>query len=105
VAPRSDGEGELGKGRWEPLLWVEFHAEFVVAAAEVLDEGVSGTDHAGRAESFEATHRPEPGRESSMIGLDRVIRVLPQDMAHGRQQLIEHPRISRCPIGAHLARA
>jgi hypothetical protein len=37
VVPRSDGEGELGKGRWEPLLWVEFHAEFVVAAAEVFD--------------------------------------------------------------------
>jgi hypothetical protein len=36
VAPRSDGEDEFGEGRWEPLLWIEFHAEFVVAAAEVL---------------------------------------------------------------------
>ena len=47
VVPRSDGEGEFGEGRWEPMLWVEFHAEFVVAAADVLDEGVAGTDHAG----------------------------------------------------------
>ena len=52
------------------MLWVEPHAEFVVAAAEVLDECVSGTDHAGRAEPFEATHRPESGLESFMIGLD-----------------------------------
>ena len=61
MAPRSDGEGEFGEGRGEPLLWVEFHAEFVVAAAEVLDDCVSGADHAGRAEPFEATHGPESG--------------------------------------------
>jgi hypothetical protein len=29
VEPRSDDEGESGEGRWEQLLWVEFHAEFV----------------------------------------------------------------------------
>src|ERR687894_817398 len=38
-----------------------------------------------------------------MIRLDRIIPVLLHDMAYGRQQLIEHPRISRCPVGAHLA--
>jgi len=54
VVPRSDGEGEFGEGRWEPMLWVEFHAEFVVAAADVLDECVAGADHVGRAEPFEA---------------------------------------------------
>ena len=47
VVPRSNAEGEFGEGRREPTLWVEFHAEFVVAAADVLDEGVAGTDHAG----------------------------------------------------------
>ena len=105
VVPRSDGEGEFGKGRWEAMLWVEFHAEFVVAAADVLDECVSGTDHAGRAEPFEATHWPQSGLESSMIGLDRIISVLLHNMARGRQQLIEHPRVGRCPVGAQLARA
>jgi hypothetical protein len=35
VVPRSDGEGEFGEGRREPMLWVEFHAKFVVAAADV----------------------------------------------------------------------
>jgi hypothetical protein len=40
-----------------------------VAAADVLDECVSGADHVGRAEPFEAAHGPESGLESSMIGL------------------------------------
>jgi hypothetical protein len=83
VVPRSDGEGEFGEGRREPMLWVEFHAEFVVAAADVLDECVSGADHAGRAEPFEATHRPESALESSMIRLDRIIPVLLHDVARG----------------------
>jgi hypothetical protein len=85
VVPRSDGEGEFSEGRREPMLWVEFHAEFVVAAADVLDECVSGADHAGRAEPFEATHRPESTLESPMIGLDRIIPVLLHDMACGRK--------------------
>jgi hypothetical protein len=55
--PRLDGEGEFGEGRWEPMLRVESHVEFVVAAAEVLDECVSSTDHAGRAEPFEGIVR------------------------------------------------
>jgi hypothetical protein len=41
--PCSDGEGQFGEDRREPVLRVGVHAEFVVAAAEVLDEGVSGS--------------------------------------------------------------
>jgi hypothetical protein len=73
VVPRSDGEGEFSEGRREPMLWVEFHAEFVVAAADVLDECVSGADHAGRAEPFEATHWAQSSFEPSMIGLDGLL--------------------------------
>jgi hypothetical protein len=32
-------------------------AEFVVAAVEVLDEGVPSADYPGRVESFQAAHR------------------------------------------------
>jgi hypothetical protein len=56
-----------------------------VAAADVLDECVSGADHAGRAEPLEATHGPESILEPSMIGLDWIIPVLPHDVARGRQ--------------------
>ena len=41
--------GEFGEDRWELMSWVDIDAEFVVAAAEVLDERVPGTDHSGRA--------------------------------------------------------
>src|ERR687894_2600812 len=77
--------------------------EFVVPVAEVLDERVPSADHSGRAELRQTPHRSQPRLESSMIGLDRIIPVLLHDMAYGRQQLIEHSRISRCPVGAHLA--
>lgn len=41
---RSDGEGKFGEGCWEPMSGVDVKAEFVVAAAEVLHEGVPGAD-------------------------------------------------------------
>lgn len=43
----SDGGGELGEGGWEPLLWIDIHTEFVMAATQVLDERVSCADHPG----------------------------------------------------------
>jgi hypothetical protein len=43
--PCSDGEGEFSEDRWEPMLWIDIQAEFIVAAAEVLDECVPGTDY------------------------------------------------------------
>ena len=45
VLPRSDGVGEFGEDCCESMPWVGVHAEFVVAASEVLEERVSGTDH------------------------------------------------------------
>ena len=43
--PRSDGEGEFGERRREAQLCRDVGGEFVVAAAEVLDEGMPGGDH------------------------------------------------------------
>jgi hypothetical protein len=53
-APRLDDESEFGEGRREPIPWVDIHAEFVMSAADVLHEGVSDANHAGRAELFQA---------------------------------------------------
>jgi hypothetical protein len=41
--------------------WFDVDPEFVVAAAEILDEGVPGADHSRGAEPFQATHGPWPG--------------------------------------------
>lgn len=39
-----NGEREFAKSRWKPVHRVDIHAEFVVASAEVLDEGMSRAD-------------------------------------------------------------
>lgn len=70
---------------------------------DVLHERVPGADHPGIAELFEATHRPQPGRQAAVIGVDRVVRVLLPDMAGGGQQLIQYPWVSLCPVGGHLS--
>jgi hypothetical protein len=49
---------QFGEDRCEPMPWVEIYAEFVVAASEILDERVSGTDRPCRAESFQTAHLP-----------------------------------------------
>jgi hypothetical protein len=44
VLPRSDGAGEFGEDRCEPMPLVDIHAEFIVAATQVLHECVPGAD-------------------------------------------------------------
>jgi hypothetical protein len=46
--------GEFGEGRRELICRVGIRAEFVVAATDVLDEGVSSVDHSDRAQLVEA---------------------------------------------------
>src|ERR671927_950610 len=103
MAPRLDGEGEFGEGRRESMFRVGIRAEFVVAAAHVLDKSVSGADHSSRAQLFKAAHRPQPVLESPMICFDAVIAVLLGEMTGSRYQLVEHPRIGRCLVRGHHA--
>lgn len=44
VVHRLDGEGEFGEGLRDPMPRIDIKVEFVVAAVEVLDEGVSRAD-------------------------------------------------------------
>ena len=39
-----DGESEFGESRREPMPWIGIEAEFVAAAAKILDESVPGAD-------------------------------------------------------------
>jgi hypothetical protein len=53
-----------------------FESEFVVAASQVLDEGVA-PDHVGRGLiGSQTAHRPEPRLESSVVAPDAVVGVL-----------------------------
>ena len=78
--------------------------KFVVAAADVLDEGVSGGDDSYAAELFEPAHRSQSGFQPSVIGFDRVISVLLGDMTGGGYQLVEHPRVGSRVISDDLHR-
>ena len=44
VVHRLDGEGEFGEGLRDAMPRVDIRAEFVMAAVEILDEGVSCAD-------------------------------------------------------------
>lgn len=44
--------GEFGESHRKPMSQLDIHAEFVVAAAEVLHERVPGTDHAAERSRF-----------------------------------------------------
>lgn len=63
---------------------VGIDSEFIVAASEVLDEGVPSTDHPGQTKLFQPTHRPQPGFEPTVIGFDWIIGVLLGEVTRGR---------------------
>ena len=84
---------ELGECCREAQRWRGVGGEFVVAAAEVLHEGVAGGDPRGRAEPFQPAHRPQPGLQPAVIGFDPVVRVLLGDVRGGRDQFVEHPQV------------
>ena len=52
---------------------VNIDAEFVVTATQVLNEGVSDTDHVGRTKLFQTAHRPQPGFEPPVIGFEGLL--------------------------------
>jgi hypothetical protein len=43
----SDGEGKFGERGGEAMSGIDLDAEFVVAAAQILDEGMTGADYPG----------------------------------------------------------
>jgi hypothetical protein len=75
-----------------------------MAAADVLDERVSGGDYLYAAELFEPAHRLQSGLQPSVIGFNRVVSVLLGDMTGGGHQLIEHPRVGGRAISGDLDR-
>jgi hypothetical protein len=86
------------------MFRVGIRAEVVVAAAHVLDKSVSGANHSGRTQLFEAAHWPQSSLEPTMICFDEVIAVLLSEMARSGHQLIQHPRVGRCFVRRHRTR-
>src|SRR5450755_3289835 len=54
--------------------------------------------------ALQSAHQPQPGLQSAMISLDRVVRI-PLDGVQGRgDQLVEDPGVGRCAVGGDLGR-
>ncbi len=98
----SDGEGKFGECLRDPMPWIDVGAKFVVAAAEVLDEGVSSAYRLAGAQPFETPHGSQCGFQAAVICFDGVVRVLLGDVTGGRQQLVEHARVGGRPVGGGL---
>jgi len=57
----------------DPVAGGDIGGEFVVAAAEVLHEGVPGGQGPRGPAAFQSAHRPQPGLQPAVIGLDRIV--------------------------------
>ena len=97
----SDGSRKLVEGHAEPVADGTLDGEFVVAAAQVLGEGVPGSQGGGPV-AFQPAHRPQPRFQPAVIGLDRIVRIPLGDVQCRRNRLVEDPRVSRCPVGGDL---
>ena len=96
----SDAESQFSERGYHAIRDRALGREFVAAAPQVLYEGVPGSDNLQRTVSFQ----PKPGLEPAAVGLDPVVRVAHGDVLGGGQQLVEHPRVRRRPVGGHFRR-
>jgi hypothetical protein len=64
-----------------------------VAAAEILHEGMTGSQDPRGAVALQAAHRPEPGFQPPVICFDRVTRVLLNGVQRRGDQVIKDPRV------------
>jgi len=87
----SDGEREVPECHTEPMPAGDFGSDVVVAAAEILHEGMTGGEDPRGAVTLQSPHRPQPGLQPPVVSLDRVVRVLLHDVQRRGDQLIEHP--------------
>lgn len=66
-------------------------SEFVVAAADVLDERVPCADRLGGAKAFQSAHGPECGFWAAVVGFDSVVLARGVDVTGLGQELVEEP--------------
>ena len=49
-------------------------------------------------------HRPQPGLESAVISFQTVVRVPLEDVPRGWDELVDHARVDRRPVGGDFDR-
>ncbi len=77
-------------------------SQFVVAAAPILHECMTGRHGSRRLQSLQSAHGTQSSLQLTVIGFDRVIGVLLDNMQRSRQLFLEDPRVGVSPVGRHL---
>jgi hypothetical protein len=101
IIGRSDGHCELVESLTETVAGGDVSSDLLVAAAQMLHERVTGGQDPRGPVMFEAAHRPQPGLQSTVIGLDRFVRVAFSDVQRrGPQRGSPRPDVmSQRPLG------
>ena len=97
----SDRVGQFAERRGDPQRWAGVDSKVVVAAAQILDEGVPGDHHLCGAIRLESPHRSQPALELTVIGFYRIVGVLLDVVPRGRDQLVEHAWVDGGGVGDH----
>ena len=80
----SDRFGEFGGRRGDPQCGAGLDCEFVVAAAQIPQEGVAGDHHLRGPIRSSAAHRSQPVLELAVISFYRVVRRSPGERGENR---------------------
>jgi hypothetical protein len=94
-----EAPSELAEGDPDTIAGRLFGDEFVVTAAQVLNERMAGRDRACRAHPLESAHRTQPRFEPTMISLDGVVGIPLNHVPRPGRELVDHPRVDGCPVG------
>jgi hypothetical protein len=101
----SETVGKFGERDADAIVCGNAGREFIVAAAQVLHEGVAAGHRSRGSQAFESTHRPQPGFEPAVVGFDDVVGVPLENVPSTRRELVDDPRIDRRPVGRDLDRS
>src|ERR1019366_3807871 len=97
-----DAGGEFGECDSDSVVYRQVDGKFVVPAAQVLHERVTGRDRGRRPHLFESPHRSKPCFEPTMIRLYDIVGVLLQHVAGTRSELVDDTWVDRRPVSRDL---
>jgi hypothetical protein len=100
----SDRKGQLGERGSNPRDGRCVESQFLMAASDVLHEGVSGDDDAGCSVGAQAAHRSQTVLELAVISFDPVVGVSLDVVPRGGEHFVEHGRVGGGSVGDDLAR-
>jgi transposase len=95
----SNRQGEVVERDGQPLAGRHLDRQLIVASPDVLHERMTGNDDPGATVLLESSHRSQSCLQAAVIGLDPVVGVPLGAVPGRRQQVLQHDRVGRLPLG------